>query len=64
MSKTSLEWMTYFTKDAETWSYHFFGKDEKFTNLSNIERESNKEMSKKEPPIEIDLDGDTCFNAF
>lgn len=35
-----------------------------FTKLSDIKRESNKEMSKKKPPIDIDLGGDTCFNAF
>lgn len=37
---------------------------EEFTKLSEIEKESNKERSKKEPPINIDLGGETCFDIF
>lgn len=62
--KTSSKWMTYFTKEAETWPNHFVERIKEFTKLSDIERESNKERSKKEPPIDIDLDGDTCFITF
>lgn len=48
--------MAHFTKDVETWSDHFLEWMEEFSKLSDIERESNKERSKKkEPPIDIDL---------
>lgn len=35
-----------------------------FTKLSEIERESNKVKSKKEPSLDIDLGSDTFFMHF
>lgn len=53
--------MTHFTIESKNWSVHFLERMEKFTKLSDIERESNKERSKKEPPIDIDLGADVYF---
>lgn len=58
----SQEWMIHFTQYAETWPNHFLERMEKFTKLSDAERESNKKRSNEEPPV--DLDNDTCFDTF
>lgn len=62
--KTSPEWMPHFTKETETWSYHFPERMEESNKLSYIERESKKEISKKKSPINIDLGGNIYFYAF
>lgn len=51
--KTPPEWTIHFTQDVKTWLDHFLERMEKFTKLSNVERESNKERSRKEPPIDL-----------
>ncbi|XP_050909245.1 uncharacterized protein LOC127123022 [Lathyrus oleraceus] len=62
--KTSLECTTHFTNEVEVWPDHFLERMEWFTNLSEIQRESNKKNSKEASPIERDLGDDTCFDAF
>lgn len=37
---------------------------EEFIKLSETERESNKKKSKVKSLIDINLDGDTCLDAF
>lgn len=37
---------------------------EEFFKFSKFEIESNQKKPKAEPPIDIDLGGDTCFDAF
>lgn len=54
--------MTLFTQDVETWPNHFLERMEEYTKLSDFKKESNKEWSKKKPPI--DLGSDTCFDTF
>lgn len=51
-------------KEAEIWSNDFLDRMEKFAKLSETERESNHEKSKAGQPIDIDLGGDTFFDAF
>lgn len=60
--KTSAEWTTHFTQDAEIWPNHFLEKMEEFTKLSDIKMESNKERSKNESPINIG--NAICFDVF
>ncbi|XP_058746245.1 uncharacterized protein LOC131619123 [Vicia villosa] len=59
---TSVEWTTHFAKEAETWSDHFLEMMTEFTKLSELERESNRKKSKKEPVL--DLSSDNSFGAF
>ncbi|XP_058773393.1 uncharacterized protein LOC131647514 [Vicia villosa] len=59
---TSVKWMTHSAKEAETWPNHFLERKKEFTKLSELERESNREKSKKEPIL--DLSSDNSFDAF
>ncbi|XP_058769861.1 uncharacterized protein LOC131643332 [Vicia villosa] len=59
---TPLEWTLHHTADAEMWSNLFVDIMYEFERLNNIEKESNAEKSKLEPPI--DLAGDSTFDLF
>lgn len=61
---TSPEWEAHSTTKIETWSNHFVERMQEFEKLRNIERESNVQNSKGEPPILIDLAGDRSFDYF
>lgn len=58
---TSPEWITHSTTKVETWLNNFLDRMEELTKSSEIERDSNKQKSKAEPHIDIDLGGDTFF---
>ncbi|XP_058765210.1 uncharacterized protein LOC131638664 [Vicia villosa] len=59
---TSPEWALHHTETADTWQNHFVDMMHDFERLNNIEKESNAEKSRLEPPI--DLAGDSSFDVF
>ncbi|XP_058783737.1 uncharacterized protein LOC131658463 [Vicia villosa] len=59
---TSPEWALHHTEAAETWPDHFLDRMHDFERLNNIEKESNAEKSRLEPPI--DLTSDCFFDVF
>lgn len=61
--QTSPEWTSHSTKEAGSLLDNFLDKMEKFAKLGEIEKELNQEKSKAEPPIVLDLNDDTCFDA-
>ncbi|XP_058734235.1 uncharacterized protein LOC131605966 [Vicia villosa] len=48
IAATSVEWTTHFSKEAETWPNHFLKRMEEFIKLTELEREINREKSKKD----------------
>ncbi|XP_058741410.1 uncharacterized protein LOC131613786 [Vicia villosa] len=59
---TSPEWNLHHTELAETWPDVFVDRMHEFERLKNIDKISNAEKSKLEPPI--DLAGDSSFHVF
>ncbi|XP_058726867.1 uncharacterized protein LOC131598267 [Vicia villosa] len=59
---TSPEWNLYHTELSETWPDVFVDRMHEFERLNNIDKISNAEKSKLEPPI--DLAGDSSFDIF
>ncbi|XP_058783816.1 uncharacterized protein LOC131658552 [Vicia villosa] len=59
---TSAEWALHHTKAADMWPYRFVDRMHDFERLNNIEKESNAEKSRLEPPI--DLTGESSFDVF
>ncbi|XP_058742679.1 uncharacterized protein LOC131615220 [Vicia villosa] len=62
ISPTSLEWALHHTEIVDTWPGRFVDMIHIFERLNNIEKESNAEKSRLEPPI--DLAGDSSFDVF
>ncbi|XP_058741614.1 uncharacterized protein LOC131613975 [Vicia villosa] len=59
---TSPEWALHHTEAADTWRDRFVDMMHDFERLNNIEKESNAEKSRLEPPI--NLAGDSSFDVF
>ncbi|XP_058776935.1 uncharacterized protein LOC131651280 [Vicia villosa] len=58
---TSPEWEFHHTEASDTWPDHFVDTMHDFERLNNIEKESNAEKSRLEPPI--NLAGDSSFDV-
>ncbi|XP_058763629.1 uncharacterized protein LOC131637084 [Vicia villosa] len=59
---SSTEWALHHTEAADTWLDRFVDRMLDFERLNNIEKESNAEKSRLEPPI--DLVSDSSFDVF